>query len=81
MNFFLFNKKLKFWLTIVFDFENFDKSGDFDQKWKFWSKIEILVKNPRLLKNRNFIKKNPILFKNRNFIFKNPILFKNRNFI
>jgi len=43
------------------------KIRNFGQKSKFWSKIEILVKNQNLVKNRNFGQKIEILDKNRNF--------------
>jgi len=55
------------------------------KKSKFWSKIEILVKNrifekPEILvKNRNFARKIEILLKNRNFHQKSKFLSKNRN--
>jgi len=78
----------KFWSKL----ENFLENRNFGQKWKFFSKIEIMVKNGNLLENRNFGQKSKffskieILVNNRNFSRKSKfspkieILVKNRNF-
>ena len=59
------------------------KNRNFGQKSKFWSKIEILVKNlnfgQKLVENRNLVQNRNFIRKSK-FYSKIEILFENRNF-